>query len=71
MRLLTVLQLPKVATIAMLALISSGCNNSDASGGMSTDANTTEDAALDDVLGANNVAANNLAAPADTPDSGL
>jgi hypothetical protein len=71
MRLLTVLQLPKVATIAMLALISSGCNNSDASGGMSTDANSTEDAALDDVLGANNVAANNLAAPAHTPDSGL
>ena len=71
MRLLTVLQLPNVATIAMFALISSGCNNSDASGGMSTDANTTEDAALDDVLGANNVAANNLAAPADTPDSGL
>ena len=66
-----VTRIAKISTVGMLALIAAGCNDSDASGGMSTDANTTDDAAVDDVLGANDVAANNLAAPADTPNSGL
>jgi hypothetical protein len=51
-------RIPKISTLAMLALLAAGCGNSEASNGISPDVNAPEDAAVDDVLGANDNAAN-------------
>ena len=51
-------RIPKISTVAMLALFAAGCGNSEASNGITPDVNATEDAAVDDVLGANDNSAN-------------
>ena len=66
MRLGKLKRIPTISAVAILALLASGCGNSDASNGITPDVNATEDAALDDVLGANDNAGNNTALPADT-----
>ncbi len=55
------MRIPKITTVAMLALIAAGCNNNDASNDMSTDVNLTGDAAANDVLGANAMTDNEAA----------
>lgn len=55
-------KIPKFSLVAMLVVIAAGCNG-DSSGGMSTDTNGAKDAAADDVLGANDMAANDTRSP--------
>ena len=51
------MRVPRISTIAMLALIAAGCNSGESTNGMSTEANLTDDAAANDVLGADGTAA--------------
>ena len=57
MRTRNLVRIPKITTIAMLALIAAGCDNQAATNDMSIEGNLAGDAAANDLLGANDAAA--------------
>ena len=59
------MRIPRISTAAMLLVIVAGCNDGQTTNGMSTEANMAQDATADDVLGANEPAANEAALAAD------
>ena len=52
------MRIPRISTVVMILLMVAGCSDGGSANGMSTDSNMTDDAAVDDVLGANDSASN-------------
>ena len=69
MRVRKLTRIPRISTVAMLALIAAGCDRGEATDGISTEVNQADDAAVDDVLGANSVEANEATVPAEPVNS--